>query len=300
MSNRTLLRVSLVAVSILLTFGAASAETVIGSAGGMEIGPSDVKKLLAGLPETTRAALKSNPAPLTQAMRAELTRRLILAEATKAQYDKDPAIQADFAKLREEVLLRQWVAHQSPVSKDYPSNAEVEKAYQTLVARAVEINEVRLGQIFVAAPDGIDAQALSGALRKVADLQAKLSAKGSDFAALAMAQSEHKDSAGNGGTLDFESETSLIPEIRAAIKSMKPGDSPVLAKSAQGFHIIRVIERRPAKVKSLAEVRPVLIAELRRVRAEELERRYVAEITTKYPPAINEVELTKLLGTDLK
>jgi peptidylprolyl isomerase len=278
----------------------ANADSVVGSAGGIEVSKADVEKILANLPASARAAVQANPSTLTQAVRGELVRRMMLVDANRAKFDHDPAIQSDLARLRDEVVLRQWVAHQSEVPADYPSSTELDKAYQALVARASSISEVRLSQIFVAAPDGMDANALSTALRKVATVQSALSAPNADFAKIAVANSEHKDSAANGGNLEFEVETQLIPEIRAAIKAMKPGDAPVLVKSNQGFHIVRLVERRPAKILPLAAVREALVAELRKARAEELERRYVTELTTKNPPAINEVELAKMLPKDSK
>jgi hypothetical protein len=273
---------------------AAGTEAIVGSGGGVEIGSDDVKKLVAGLPEATRKALRNNSAPLVQAVRGEIVRRVLLAESAREHFDKDPAVVADLERLRDEVVVRQWVAHHSLVPKEYPSDGDVEANYKALSARLATSDDYRLGQIFVAMPEGLDSAGLKAALSKLAEVQAKLGS-GATFADLAKRYSDHQESAAKGGDLEFENEMRLLPEIRAAVKNLNTDDKPVLVKSTQGFHIIRLIAKKSATVPSLSEVKESLTAELRRARANELEKRFVSDVSTRAAPAINEVEINRIV-----
>lgn len=287
-----------VVLAASLLFGVVSivrAQAIVGSAAGVNVSSADVESIIARLPVSTRTALQSDASPLTQAVRAELIRRVILSEASRAQLDRDPAIQADLERLKEEVLLRQWVARNSQVPKDYPSDSELQQAYEKLKNRANGDDRVRLAQIFISAPDGMAAGDLQTALGKVSDISARLSANRADFSTVAKTLSEHKESAGKGGELDYETESRLLPEIRQALKEMKPSDVPRLVKTRSGFHFIKLLERKPSVPVSLGDVKDQLIAELRRLKAEEIEQKYVEDLTKKAAPVINEIEIARII-----
>ena len=187
------------------------------------------------------------------------------------------------------MVLRLWVAQQAKLPDGFPSDDELARAYQALHERAAQASDYRLAQIYVAAPNGSAPDQLRGALHKVAEIQSKL--PGGDFGALAKTYSEHAESASKGGDLGLLPESQLLPEVRAALPTMKPGETAGPIKTAQGIHFIRLIERRPAVVPPLADVRDNLVAALRQEKSTELQQRYLKEIAAKYPPTINELAL---------
>jgi parvulin-like peptidyl-prolyl isomerase len=130
----------------------------------------------------------------------------------------------------------------------------------------------------VSAPDGSDSTKLAAALRKVTDLAPKVSS--GDFTKLAREQSEHAASAPQGGDLGFLPENRLVPEIAAAVKTMKPGDVVGPIKTAQGLHFIKLVEKKAPTPKSLTEVHDALANALRTRRKQELEQAYLNELGT--------------------
>ncbi|MGE5244081.1 MAG: peptidylprolyl isomerase [Betaproteobacteria bacterium] len=79
---------------------------------------------------------------------------------------------------------------------------------------------------------------------------------GADFAAVARAESQDPGSAKNGGDLGFFAKGQMDPAFEAAAFALKPGATSGVVESQFGFHIIRMIERRPPHTAALAEVAP--------------------------------------------
>jgi peptidyl-prolyl cis-trans isomerase D len=85
---------------------------------------------------------------------------------------------------------------------------------------------------------------------------------GTDFAELAKKFSEDKGSKDRGGDLDYFGRGRMVPEFEMAAFTMMPGQISELVKSQFGFHIIKVVDRRPATTRSLDEVRPQIQQQL--------------------------------------
>jgi peptidylprolyl isomerase len=265
---------------------------VIGKAGPVELTDAELRRLVAALPKDTRAALVADDAALERFVRSELARRLLLADAKTKAFDRDPAVAAEFDRLRDEALLRAWLERQSRVPDGYPSEAEVAGAYEAAVARQAPLAEYRLAQIFIAVPDGAPPAKVADALKKSAEIQSRLAS--GDFAQLARQYSEHAESASKGGDLGLLPETRLLPEVRAAVSGLAVGAVAGPLKTAQGFHFIRLVEKKASPVPPLTDVRAGLVAALREQKAAELQREYVAKLGQGGSISVNQVELGRL------
>jgi peptidylprolyl isomerase len=151
-----------------------------------------------------------------------------------------------------------------------------------------------IAQIYIAVPPGADAATLDRARKHAADLAKQ--ARGADFAALATANSQDKPSAVHGGDMGFLPETALLPEIRKAVDAMKPGDIAQPVQTTAGFHIVKLIDTRPAGVRPLADVKEQIRVALRQQRTQENANAYVAKALGAGTVAINEPALKKALG----
>lgn len=99
--------------------------------------------------------------------------------------------------------------------------------------------------------------------KKAEDLLAKLKG-GADFAEVAKKNSEDPGSAEKGGDLGWITRGQTVPEFEKAAFSLNLKELSGLIKTEYGFHIIQVLEREPARVRPLAEVRAELAAEVKR------------------------------------
>lgn len=96
------------------------------------------------------------------------------------------------------------------------------------------------------------------AVKKVAEaVLAKVKAKG-DFAALAKQYSEDDTNKDKGGDLDYFGRGAMVKEFDDVAWALKPGETSGLVKTQYGFHIIRVLDKKAAVIRTLDEVRPQL------------------------------------------
>jgi len=93
------------------------------------------------------------------------------------------------------------------------------------------------------------------AVRKQAEDILQQVKSGGDFAALAKKFSEDEGSKVNGGDLDYFSRGRMVPEFETVAFTLAPGQVSDLVKSQFGFHIIKVVDKRPGTTRSLDEVR---------------------------------------------
>lgn len=106
-------------------------------------------------------------------------------------------------------------------------------------------------------PDAVSAkQARAGALLKEAQA-------GADFSALAQKNSDDKGSAGQGGDLGFFGRGQMVKAFEDAVFALTKGASTVV-RSEFGFHVIKLEDVRPGKVRSLAEAKEEVVAAVRK------------------------------------
>ena len=107
------------------------------------------------------------------------------------------------------------------------------------------------------------------AVRAQAETVLKEARSTSDFAALARKYSEDDGSKGSGGDLGFFGRGAMVKAFEDAAFAMAPGQISDLVKTEHGFHIIKVLEKRPAGQRSLAEVRDQIAEQLKFSTAQE-------------------------------
>jgi parvulin-like peptidyl-prolyl isomerase len=75
---------------------------------------------------------------------------------------------------------------------------------------------------------------------------------------------QHSDCAGNGGDLGYFPRGQMVDEFDDVVFEMEPGAVSAVFHTVFGFHIARLVERQPARVKPLPEVEEEIQAELLR------------------------------------
>jgi peptidyl-prolyl cis-trans isomerase SurA len=122
------------------------------------------------------------------------------------------------------------------------SDAEVENYIATAKAQSGGDAEYRLAHILVLVPEQASADQIE-AKRKRAEEALKSIRDGADFAQVAAGFSDASDAL-SGGNLGWRPGARLPTVFTDVVRTMKVGDvSPVL-RSAAGFHIVKLIDRR--------------------------------------------------------
>lgn len=135
--------------------------------------------------------------------------------------------------------------------------ARIREYYQTHQEEFVSPEEVKARHILVR-PQGDDEQAWKQALAKAQQVAARARRAGADFGALAREFSEDPASRENGGDLGWFGRNRMVAEFDEAAFSLKPKEVSDPVRSQFGYHVILVEEKRPARQKSLEEVRDLI------------------------------------------
>ena len=269
---------------------------VVGRMSGIDVSSEEIRAYLETLTLQERAALSKDPAALAQLVRAYLARRTVLKEAQAKKWDQQPANRAQLDRAREEALIDLYLDSISRPPDTFPSEAEVQAAYEANKAAFQVPRQFHLAQIYVAAPQGTDKEAEAKARRKVEELSRRLKQKGTDFAAVARAESEDKHSAAQGGEIGWLSEQQMVPGIRGPVTALTKDGISEPIRLDDGWHLIKLLEMRAASTRPLAEVRESIASQLRADRTRANRQAYLSKLLEQNPPTINELALPKVLA----
>src|SRR5262252_6378075 len=128
--------------------------------------------------------------------------------------------------------------------------ADIEREYKNNEEQYSTPEQVRASHILLKT-EGKD----EAAVRAKAEDLLKQAKGGADFAELAKKYSEDEASAKNGGDLDYFGRGKMVPEFDQAVFAMQPGQISDLVKTQYGYHIIKLVDKKPATTRPLAEVR---------------------------------------------
>ncbi len=140
--------------------------------------------------------------------------------------------------------------------------------------------EVHLGHIFVGVPDGATSEQIQAAQAKAEDVSRQI-AEGLDFTAAAIRYSDAQNAL-DGGNLGWRSVTELPQAFADATASLSPGQTTGAVRGPNGFHILKLLDRRSGAQRLVTEyhARHILIkkseltsSEQARTKIEELRRR---------------------------
>ena len=141
--------------------------------------------------------------------------------------------------------------------------ADIERAYNDNIQQYSTPEQIRASHILLRT-EGKDEAAVKA---KAEDLL-KQARAGADFAELARKHSEDEASAKNGGDLDYFGRGQMVPEFDLVAFAMESGQMSDPVKTQFGYHIIKLVDKKPATMRALAEVRPQLVEQLGYERAQ--------------------------------
>lgn len=156
------------------------------------------------------------------------------------------------------------------------SPQDIQRSYDDNQQQYSSPEQVRASHILLKT-DGKD----EAAVRKQAEDLLKKARAGGDFAQLATAYSEDEVSKAKGGDLDYFGKGQMVPEFDKVAFSLPPGQISDLVKTQFGFHIIKVIDKKAATTKPLAQVRTQIEDQLKWDRAQTEAQRTADDIATK-------------------
>ena len=275
---------------------AAPASDVIARVGDLDVKLDEVKSALSKLDPREQEAIAKDPALLNQVVRMLLVQRLMLNEATAKKWDEKPQVKAAIERARESAITESYLQSIAAPAAGYPSETELEIAYDQAKPSLAVGRQWKLAQIYVAAPEGAAKGDVEKAEAKLGEVKKALAEKGSDFAALAKKFSDEAASAEQGGEIGWMVEAQIQPEIREAATRLAAGAMSEPVRMKDGWHVLKCLEIKEPSTAPLEQVRTVLIERMRQERAKANSQAYMAALLEKNPVTINEITLAKALA----
>ena len=256
---------------------APATDPVVAKVNGQPIHLSDLKDAVQGLPDNLRGLPPMTLYPML--LDQMIDERALVAAARKSGLDKDPVVQRQMAAAEDRALQTAVLSKEVGPSI---TDAALHARYDKDIAGKPGEEEVHAKHILVDNEDQ--------AKKIIADLKG-----GADFAALAKQYSKDPGAAQQGGDLGFFKKDEMVPEFATAAFAMKPGqvsDQPVHTQF--GWHVIMVVERRPAEAPSFEQAKE----ELRQKLIQEGVRKAVAEARAEVPVEKFNMDGSQVRATD--
>ena len=249
---------SLGLVAVLGASGAAvmaqAADPVLIEGHGVAVRESDILSDAKRMPPEMRASFLARKDSVAQMADAIYVRRVLALRATEAQMDKQSDTAAAARNASDKVLSDAYLAK---FDKDHAPDqklldTQVRAAYLANKDKYQAPEQAHVAHILIANQDDAKAKAQIEKLRQEA-------ASGADFAKLDKENSSDAGSALKGGDLGLIPRGQTAPEFEAAAFALgKPGELSPVIKTQFGYHIIKLIEKKPARTMALEEVKPQL------------------------------------------
>jgi peptidyl-prolyl cis-trans isomerase D len=177
---------------------------------------------------------------------------------------------ADYAKLRAQITPSEQQLRQA-----YESQKETYKIPQS--AHALHI----LIKVEPSATPEQDAAAKAKAESLLAQIKS-----GADWGALAKANSQDPGSAAKGGDMGWFEQGMMVPSFDEAIFGNEEVGVPKIVRSPEyGYHIVKVLERRPPGYRPFEQARAAVAAQLVDSMAKEQAREAIARVSTQVKEA---------------
>ena len=194
---------------------------------------------------------------------------VLYREALNKGLDKKPEFLEELEDFKKRQLIRILIESELD-GKVVVSDKEIEEYYRDNYELFVAGPEVKLSHILV------------GTEKEAMDIIKRLKG-GEKFEELARIYSLDTQSAFRGGNIGYFTKEQLEPAFKSVALSLKTGEfSHEPVKTESGYHVLKVIDRKPSMLLKLSDVRGQIMEELLMQKQKEVLEKYLKDIKKKY------------------
>jgi parvulin-like peptidyl-prolyl isomerase len=271
-------KLSKISVAVVLgasfAASAAFAAVEVAKVNGQSITDQDMRAALSNLNEGQRQEVLKDSNSKRQILGGLIDQEVLVDEATKEKLDQDAAYKDAVAAFRKQYLATR-IMDKNLSTKLTEATA---KKYYDLHKDRYSTDQVHVMHILVNDEE---------TAREVAKL-AKV--ENTDFQELADKYSKDPSAKNNRGDIGFIGRDRFVPEFTEAAFDAKEGEIVGPIKTSYGYHVIKIIKKRPGKALEYGEVELKVKSDLRQVLAEN----YVANLRKTAKVKIDEQNLDKV------
>ncbi len=202
-----------------------------------------------------------------------IVRELIFQEALRRGIDKDKETIDFIEEMKKRVIVDKFFKKEVD-QKTQVSDEEIKKFFDDNPEEAKTPDEVRASHILLKT-------------REEADMVLKKVKQGAKFEDLAKKFSMDPGSKEAGGDLGFFSQGMMVPEFDSVAFKLNVGEVSDIVQSRFGFHIIKLLEKKEGKQKSIDESKPEIEKKLLGQKRKDKFDTLVADLKAKAKISIN-------------
>src|SRR3972149_10022650 len=202
-----------------------------------------------------------------------IVRELIFQEALRLGIDKDKETIDFIEEMKKRVLVDRFFKKEVD-QKVQVSEEETKKFFDENLEETKNPDEVRASHILLKT-------------REEAEMVLKKVKQGAKFEDLAKKFSTDPGSKDTGGDLGFFSQGMMVPEFDSVAFKLKVGEVSDIVQSRFGFHIIKLLEKKEGKQKSVEESKPEIEKKLLGQKRKDKFDTLVADLKAKAKISIN-------------
>ncbi len=226
-----------------------AADPVVAKVNGTEVRQSDLDLAEEDVGQTIPAGTEDAKRDWLVNYVADMLILAAQAEKAKMQDSADFKRRLDYErnKVLMELLLR------DTAEKALTPEA-MRKVYDEAIKQMADEQEVRARHILFRVADANDAKASKEAEKKAKATLARVK-KGEDFAALAKDLTDDPPGKQDGGDLGYFTKDQMVPEFSEVAFKLNKGEVSEPVKTAFGWHLIKVEDKRKRQAPKLEEVK---------------------------------------------
>jgi parvulin-like peptidyl-prolyl isomerase len=231
------------AASSLALAAPVAPDTPIIIDGPITVDALDIEAYMLRVPEIHHAEVRSSADRIATMADNIFIGRTLAARARKDGLDKDAAVQRRMAQLQEALLADLYLARMDKEAAGLRLDARARELFNADPGKYSRPAQVHVQYIMVGLLGRTREMAAELAKKVAADARAGKE----DFLVLAARHSEDPEKNRNGGDLGWRIAGGLPDPIEAVVSKMsRKGEVSDPIEMANGYHIVKFIERRPA------------------------------------------------------
>jgi peptidyl-prolyl cis-trans isomerase C len=192
--------------------------------------------------ESQRKGIKVEEVAINEQLET-LKKRFPSEDEFKTALNKMNLSEADIrSQIKKGLAIQQFITKHI-AEKVTVSDKELKAYYDSHPDSFKQPEQVRASHILIKVDPQADESQRAEARKKIEEIQQKLQ-KGEDFATLAKELSQGPSSA-KGGDLDYFRRGQMVKPFEEAAFALKPGEVSDLVETRFGYHLIKVIDKKP-------------------------------------------------------
>lgn len=236
------------------------ADLVIATQGGQNVTYGDIDQAVAGVPEKDRPAFINNPRRIRSLLVNLLLQKQLAAAAVEAGLDNTPEISAATGAARTELLAKAQMEHRRATLEIPDLAALAQEEYIAHREKYLTSADFEVQQVYVSTSSRSPAEAKALA----AEVASEAKSGKVDFDALVAKYSDDPAKAKTLGIIKNAGVRATQKELAAAVDALiVPGTLTEPIETGNGYYVLKLLSRTPARQLTFAEVREQIIASLR-------------------------------------